>query len=132
MEQTRRRRYALIVLLGLAGLFLALAAIAVSLHQRAAAFEFVSTAFTAVPIGIIVLLVRPARRDAPWWNRPIRFDTRRRLSAFAVVLLAVLVGMFVLVGHMAGFVAAVIETGVFGVVLLVGFIYTWRRIQADN
>ena len=117
------------MVVGLAALFAAMAIVAAALHQTAMAWEFATTVSIFLPAGLITLLSRPRKNERRWWNRPIRIDTKRRLVASGLVMCALLVAMYFLIGRLAGPIAAGIEVGTFAIVLVVGFFMNWRRLE---
>ena len=113
----------------MAVLFGAMAVTAATLHQRSMAYEFASTAILMLLGGVLMFLIRQSDRPG-WRGAKIKFDTKRRLAVQTLVLLGILVALFVLIGLTAGTLTAVIEVGIFAVLLSVGFVRVWRRLPS--
>lgn len=130
MEQSRRRRVALVVALGFAVLFGAMGAVAGRMGQPAAAWEFFSTGVILLAAGLVVFAARP-KADGPWWNRPIRVRTRKQLIAVGIYLVVMLALIFFFTSKLAGLTAGFVELAVFGLLALAAFVAGWRRTRTS-
>jgi hypothetical protein len=109
----------------LVGIFMLLAAWALSIHQSRMAMDFASTGVVCATTGVIHLLTK--RRSGS--RGGFRIDSMRQLVIAGIVMLVLIIPIGVISAYTAGAQSAWIEGAVFMLITVGAFVAGWLRLR---